>query len=87
VSIPRMGIDVRALRPINNPHIHLSATDRCDGEECNRSFHDADGHLVPLPGHIHIHMSDPNGGWRTYGVAINDDEDWQLPDEVYSPSH
>jgi hypothetical protein len=85
VSIPRMGVDKRALRPISNPHIHLSATDRCDGEECNRAFHDADGNLMPLPGHIHV--SDPDGGWRTYGVAINDDEDWQLPAETYLASH
>ena len=83
----KMGIDLKAMRPVNNPHIRLSVTKLCDGEECNRWFADLDGSLVSLPAHIHIHVSDPEGGWRTYGVAINDEEDWQLPQEVCEPSH
>src|SRR5215831_4338570 len=37
--------DMRTARPINNPHINVSVTDKCDGEECNRPAHDADGNV------------------------------------------
>jgi hypothetical protein len=96
MSIPKMGPDIHALRRINNPHIrwgdegtddYACITTTCYGEECGRSFHDADGNLVQLPQHFHMRESDPDGGWRIYGMAISDAEEWQLPDEIYSPSH
>ncbi len=83
----KMGINPNALRPIINPQIRVSATETCDGEECGRSFSDAEGNLVPPTGHIHIHLRDPEGGWRTFGVAVNDDDDWQLPADVFESSH
>jgi len=76
----RIGFD--AL-PIINPYISISATESCDGEECVRSFIDGEGNLVSLPGHLHIHLRDPKGGSRTFGVAACDDDEWQLPREVY----
>jgi hypothetical protein len=83
----KMGINPEAIRPIINPRISISATEKCDGEECGRSFHDDEGNLVSLPGHLHIRISDPQGGWRTFGLAACDDDDWQLPPDIFTSSH
>jgi hypothetical protein len=83
----KMGMNPNALRPIVSPHLSISATETCYGEECGRSFSDTAGNLVLLPGHIHIQLSDPGGGSRTFGVAVNDDDDWRLPADVFESSH
>ena len=69
--------------PIINPRIGISLHESCYGEPCARSFIDGEGNLAPLPGHLHIHVYDPEGGSRTFGVAACDDDEWQLPGEVY----
>ena len=72
----KLGIDPNALRPILDPHVSIEETFTCDGEECGRSFADEEGNLLPLPAHYHIHLTDPNGGYRIFAAAKGE----QLPE-------
>jgi hypothetical protein len=83
----KMGIDLNALRPVVNPHLSIGLTKTCDGEECGRCLSDVEGNLVLLPAHFHIQLSDPEGGYCTFGVAVNEDEEWQLPADVFTSAH
>jgi hypothetical protein len=76
----KLRIDTDALRPIVEPHIRITwqPVTACDGGECGSSRFDEAGNQLHLPPHLHLILSDPDGGSITFAMACNDLEGWQI---------
>jgi hypothetical protein len=82
----KMGVSIEGLRSMRrseNIYVRIEQAADCDGSECGRCVHDAEGELEQLPPHFHLIVLGkiPDAGPRRYAVG------GELPEDVYQSSH
>jgi hypothetical protein len=81
LSFPKAGL--RSPRNSEAVYVRIEEAADCDGCECGRALHDAEGNLEPLPPHFHMVVFGriPDAGPRCYAIP------GELPENVYESAH
>ena len=81
LNFPKSGL----RNPRNSTELYVRTEEAvdCDGAECGRAIHDAEGELEPLSPHYHLIVfgRSPDAGPRCYAIG------GELPDDVYESAH